>query len=174
VKPQRQPVDKKGELRLEIARVFAAPRDLVWQVWTEPEHICRWWGPRGFTTRVTELEFEPGGRWRYLLSGTDGAEYPSVGEFREIVPGGRIVTTDEFDEGFALPSPAELPSGIVMTVNFADVAGEPGRTRVTLEIAHPTTEDRRKHEDLGVVAGWNSSLDRLEEYLGRLICDQDT
>ncbi len=151
-----------AEMEIVTTRVFDAPRELLWKTWTEAEHVSQWFGPRDFTTRVTELDFRPGGRWRYVMIGPDGTEYPSKGVFREIIPLERIVTTDEFDEGFEPPEATDLPSGIVVTVLFDDLGD---KTKLTLRIMHPTVEDRRKHEEMGVVGGWNSSLDCLEEYL---------
>ena len=157
-RPAPEPADRE----IVITRVFDAPRELVWKVWTEAEHVSQWWGPLGFTTRVTELDLRPGGRWRYVMIGPDGTEYPSKGVFREVIPLERIVTSNEFDEGFAHPVATDLPSGIVVICLFEDLVG---KTKLTLRIMHPSAEDRRKHEDMGVVPGWNSSLDCLEEYL---------
>jgi uncharacterized protein YndB with AHSA1/START domain len=93
----------------------------------------------------------------------DGTEYPVKGVFHEIVPPERIVTSDEFDEGFEQVIDADLPQGIIMmTAVFEDLNG---KTKLTLQILHATAEDRRKHEEMGVVAGWNSSFDCLDEYL---------
>jgi len=155
------------ELDLVIERVFNAPRELVWKAWTESEHIAKWWGPEGFTTRVEENDFRAGGKTRYVMVGPDGEEYPAGGVLEEIVPLERIVTTDEFEEGYDYKDlkDEDLPQGIVMTVLFEDV-GE--KTKLTLLISHPTPEDRRKHEEMGVVAGWHSSFDCLDEYLGEL------
>lgn len=147
---------------LTISRVLDAPRSQVWTAWTDPEQVAQWWGPEGFTTKVSELDLTPGGRSRYIMIGPDGTEYPVKGVFREIIPGERIVTTDEFDEGFEKVVEADLPQGIVLTVIFAD-AGE--KTRLTLNLEHPTPEDRRKHEKMGVIPGWNSSLDCLVQHL---------
>lgn len=146
-----------------ITRVFKAPRDLVWRTWTEPAHVAMWFGPKGFTTRVEELDLRVGGVSRYVMVAPDGAEYPGKGVFLEIVPMERIVTTDEFGDDFTCD--ADLPSGMVLTCLFEDI-GE--HTRVTLRISHPTLEDRRKHEAMGVVEGWGSTLDCLDEHLAML------
>jgi uncharacterized protein YndB with AHSA1/START domain len=148
-----------------ITREFAAPRRLVWDVWTEPKHIEKWFGPKGFTTRVENIDFKVGGRWEYVMVGPDGTEYPSVGVFREIVPIEKIVTTDEFGEGFEEIESVkniDLPQGMIATALFDDLGG---RTKLTIIVSHPTIEDRKKHEAMGVVDGWNSSLDKMEDYL---------
>jgi uncharacterized protein YndB with AHSA1/START domain len=155
----------QSDCAIVITRVFNAPRDLVFKVWTMPEHIVQWWGPKGFTTKVSEMDFRPGGKWRFVMIGADGTEYPAKGIFREIVPLERIVTSDEFDEGFEKVINADLPQGIVTTTEFEDFGD---KTRITLQIMHPTVRDRQKHEDMGVIGGWNSSFDCLEEYLAQV------
>lgn len=149
-----------------LTRVFDAPRERVWQVWTDPKHTAAWWGPRGFSARIEKMELRVGGNWRYVMIDPDGTEYPAVGEFREVVPPERLVTTDEFPDDFEFGVPEDLPQGIEVTVLFG--AEGRTRTRLTLEITHPTEDDRRKHEEMGVVDGWTSSLDCMEEYLATL------
>jgi len=154
-----------ADREIVITRVFDAPRELVWRVWTQPDHVAKWWGPRGFNTTVTEMDLRPGGRSRYVMKGPDGTEYPVCGVFREVVPMERIVTTDEFGEDFPYPDKTALPQNIVLTVLFED---EGNKTKLTLRIAHPTAEDRKKHEAMGVVGGWNSSFECMDEYLATL------
>jgi uncharacterized protein YndB with AHSA1/START domain/ketosteroid isomerase-like protein len=148
-----------------ITRQFAAPRELVWRVWTQPEHIAEWWGPRGFTTTVTAMDFRVGGKSQYVMRGPDGAEYPVGGVFREIVPFERIVSTDEFGEDFVPPPGMDLPQGIVVTAVFDDLGN---KTKLTLTISHATPEDKKKHEAMGVAGGWNSSFDCMDDYLASL------
>ena len=151
------------ETEILITRVFKAPRELVWRAWTEPAHVAQWFGPKGFTTRVEKMDFRVGGASRYVMTAPDGAEYPGQGVFLEIVPMERIVTTDEFGDDFK--SDMDLPRGMVLTCVFEDI-GE--GTRVTLRLSHPTPEERAKHEAMGVVAGWGSTLDCLDEHLAML------
>ena len=149
-----------------ITREFAAPRQLLWDVWTRPEHIEKWWGPRCFTTRVIAMDFRVGGKWEYVMTGPDGSEYPVIGIFSEVTPPERIVTTDEFGEDYDERMPGvDLPKGLVVTAVFEDL-GE--RSRLILTTSHVTVEDRKKHEAMGVVAGWNSSFDKMDEYLAEI------
>lgn len=159
------PADQ-SDREIVITRVFDAPRDLVWKAWTDPAHIAQWWGPKGFTTRVDEMDLRPGGQSRYVMVGPDGTEYPVKGVFREVVPPERIVTTDEFGEGYDQITDIDLPQGMVMTILFEDLGDQ---TKLTLHILHPTVEERRKHEEMGVVAGWNSTLDCLAEHLATVL-----
>ncbi|MCI0700712.1 MAG: SRPBCC domain-containing protein [Planctomycetia bacterium] len=157
--------DSASDREIVITRVFNAPRELVWKVWTQPEHIAKWWGPRGFDTRVTTMDLRPGGKWHYVMRAPDGAEYPACGVFREVVPFERIVATDEFGEDFKPPVGMDLPQGMVTTAIFED---DCGNTRLTLRISHPTVEDRKKHEAMGVLGGWQSSFDCMDDYLDAL------
>lgn len=157
-----------NDMDIVITREFAAPRQLVWDVWTQPKHIEKWFGPKGFDTRVEKLEFEVGGRSVYVMTGPDGTEYPSNGVFKEIVPIEKIVTTDEFGDGFdeiESMKGKDLPQGMVTTYLFYDITE---RTKLTIITSHPTVEDKKKHEAMGVVEGWNSSLDKAEEYLAKI------
>ncbi len=98
------------------------------------------------------------------MTGPDGTEYPGKGVYKEIVRPERIVTTDEFGDGFDAKG-IDLPEGMILTALFDDLDE---KTRLTLRISHPTTEDRKKHEDMGVVGGWNSSFDKLDGYLSEI------
>lgn len=160
--PDNAAPNAQSDRELVITRIFNAPRELVFKAWTEAEHIAQWWGPQGFTTRVIEQDLRPGGKSRYIMVGPDGSEYPVKGVFLEVVSPERIVTTDEFDEGFEQVMDMDLPSGMVMTVLFEEIDS---KTKLTLRIVHSTAEERRKHEEMGVVGGWNSTFDCLEEYL---------
>jgi uncharacterized protein YndB with AHSA1/START domain len=122
-------------------------------------------GPKGFTTRVVEMDFRPLGQWRYLMVAPDGTEYPAKGVFREIIPLERIVTSDEFEEGIEKVLDADCPRGMILTILFENLEGG---TRLTIQIVHQSADDRRRHEEMGVVVGWNSSLNCLDEYLAML------
>lgn len=150
-----------------LARVFDAPRKLVWKAWTRPEHIAKWFGPRGFTTRVTKYEFKPRGKWVYVMRGPDGTDYPCHGVFREIVENERIVTTDEFGEDHPAITDDQsgMPRGMIVTCSFTD---EGDKTRVTITILHRSEEDRVKHAKMGVVDGWGSSFECMDEHLAAL------
>ena len=100
------------------------------------------------------------------MIGPDGAEYPVRGLISELVPLEKIVTTDEFDVGFEEAHPEiDLPKGGVVTTLFDDLGT---RCRLTLRVEHATAEDRNKHEAMGVIAGWGSSFDCMDEYLAEL------
>lgn len=150
------------EKEIVIARTFDAPREAVWKAWTESDQIEQWWGPRGFTTRVDELDFEVGGSFKYTMLDAEKNEYPSVGVFREITKPERIVATDEFGEEMREAASNDLPAGMVTTTTFEE---SNGKTVLTISIMHQSVDDRKKHAEMGVVDGFNEQLDKLGEYL---------
>ena len=87
--PSSQPVSSDGDFVL--TRVFDAPRALVFKCWTDPRLIAQWWGPHGFINPICELDVRPGGSWRIVMRGPDGADHPAKGVYREIVEPERIV-----------------------------------------------------------------------------------
>jgi uncharacterized protein YndB with AHSA1/START domain len=134
--------------------VLAAPRELVFQAWTDPSHVTRWFGPRGFTTPLCSIAMDvrPGGAWRAtMINDADGVEYPTGGFYIEVAEPERLV--------FTWGAPAEAgtePEESVVTVVLADLGG---RTEMTLHQAgFSTDESRDSHHD-----GWSSALDRLTD-----------
>src|SRR5438128_629430 len=135
-------------------RVFDAPRDLVFSMWMDPEHISRWWGPRGFTTTTQEMDFRPGGVWRHIMHGPDGRDYPNKIVYREIVRPERIVYSH------VSGSPFES------TVTFRE---ENGLTRVSVRMLFETADGRDKIEkEFGAVEGLKQTLSRLEEEVSKM------
>lgn len=149
-------------LVISISRVFNAPVSRVWQAWSDPLLMARWLGPEGFTARVDFHDFREGGHWRQVFIGPDGSEYPSEGIYKEIVQHEKIVTTDDFGDDFKDKDSADLPSGMITTVLFEDLGA---RTRLTARLSHQSLEEKRKHEEMDVIAGWESMLNCLEQLL---------
>lgn len=155
--------EEKGEL--SITRIFHAPRELVWKAWTEPEYLTRWWGPRDFTAPVIKVDLREGGRYLYSMRSPEGQDFWSTGVYREIVEPEKIVATDSFAdaEGNVVPASTygmsgDWPPEMLVTVTFEDV--DDG-TKVTIRGAGiPAGENRDMAE-----AGWNESLDKLENVL---------
>ena len=86
-----------NDREIVIARDFNAPRQLVWDVWTDPKHREKWFGPKGYSIRVISSDFSDGGKWEETMVGPEG-EFPYSGVYKEIVPIEKIVSTDDFDE----------------------------------------------------------------------------
>jgi len=156
----------EAEKELVITREFAAPRELVWRVWNEPKHIEKWFGPQGFTTRVNSQDFTTGGKWDYVMIGPDGDEFPFNGVFLEIDPISKVVSTDEFGEEYTERNPEmSMPKITSVTTLFED-HGE--TTRVVIKTLRATADDLKKHEEMGVEAGWNSSFEKLDVYIAEV------
>lgn len=75
-----------SDREIVITRVVDAPRALVWQAWTDPQHVVKWWGPRGFSDTTKKHDFRVGGVWEHVMHGPDGANYPNKSTFKAIVP----------------------------------------------------------------------------------------
>jgi len=142
-----------AESELVITRIFDAPRRLVFKMWTEPEHLVRWWGPRGFTTISSRMDVRPGGTWSRSMRAPDGNVIRKHGVYREIVAPERLVLTYVTDDLAANPGPETL-----VTVTFADLHG---KTRLTLHQA--VFESVAAHE--AHHGGWTGCLERFAEYL---------
>ncbi|MFD2098809.1 SRPBCC family protein [Flagellimonas iocasae] len=84
-------MEKTENRQLSITRTLNAPIDLVWEVWSKPEHIAQWWGPSGFTNTIDKMDFKNGGEWNFMMHGPDGKNYPNRSVFTEIVPMKKIV-----------------------------------------------------------------------------------
>ena len=135
-----------------ITREFDAPSELVFKAWTTPELVKRWWsGQRGAVTSA-EIDLRVGGMWRYVMDATGGFEVAFHGEYREIVPNERIVTTEVFE---GMPD-----AQAVDTITFAEVDG---RTTLTMLVQHTSKEDRDGHINSGMEGGMQESMDALEQ-----------
>jgi len=139
---------------LMFSRVYDAPVELMFRLWTEPEHIRRWWGPHDFTVPRAEFDARPGGRLRIDFRGPDGEVFPNLGQVREVSPFERLVFTAEYRHGGE-----KLLVGSLVTVTFSD---EGGKTRVTVraEVYHAAPE--AADGVAGMEEGWTQQLEKLE------------
>ena len=159
---------RSQDKQIVIEREFEAPLELFWKAWTETPHIEKWFGPEGFDTKVKENDFRVGGKFDYVMTGQDGKEYPGVGDFKEITSLKKIVSTDSFGEDIKKSMPnADLPKG-TMTVTTSFEPIDENSTKLTILIDHESVEDRKKHEAMQVVAGWQSSFNKLDKYLAEI------
>jgi uncharacterized protein YndB with AHSA1/START domain len=140
------------DTQILITREFAAPKHLVYQAWTTPDLIKRWWsGDRGDVTSV-EVDLRVGGKWRYVMTANGGFEVAFHGEYREIVPNERIVATEVYE---GMPD-----AYAITTVTFTE---EDGRTTVTMLVEHTSQEDRDMHINSGMEGGMQEAMDHLEQ-----------
>ena len=144
-----------ADREIVLTRTFAAPRELVWQVWTDPTHLNRWWGPRGFTTTTHAMAFRVGGEWRYTMHGPDGTDYPNRITYSAIVPAERLAY-DHDDDGVGGMKPFRGEA-----VFEDDGEG----TRVTLRLVLDSAAERERLVQFGAVEGGKQTLARLGEYV---------
>jgi uncharacterized protein YndB with AHSA1/START domain len=147
----------RTEPTITITREFDAPRQLVFEAWTNPEHVQHWYGPSQLTFTVCEIDLRPGGRWRYVLRAPDGSEHGFSGEFREIVVPERLVYSEGYE---AMPGHDYL---VTLTFDERD-----GRTTITSLGRYRSFEDRDGHVASGMQAGMRETLDRLAQHLVHL------
>lgn len=149
-----------AEKEVSFVRVLDAPRDLVWKVWTEPEHLSVWWGPHGFTNPVCEVDLRPGGRLLIHMRGPDGNTHPMDGTFHEIVPPERLVFTS------SVPNPeGGLHLEGVTAVTFEDLGD---KTRMTVQSKNSGFTDISLFMLDGMEPGWTQTLERLEAFVTSL------
>ena len=165
--------DKKDGIVIE--RIFDAPREKVWNAWTDPETVKKWWGPEGFTAPSIKIDLRVGGKYIYAMQGPKGSEWDRVmyssGIFKEIIPNEKIVTSDYFsDEHGNKIKPSQegqdedFPTEMTVTITFEETAD--GKTKLTL--FYPKAENEAQYEAMlksGMKEGWQSSLNKLAESL---------
>ena len=146
-------VTTPSDREIVLTRVFDAPRSLVFDAFTKPELLKHWFGPRGWSLAVCEVDLRVGGTWRYLLRGPVGGEMGMRGTYRTIVPPGRLDFTESFDD---------FPGESLVTTVLVEVHG---RTTMTATVLYPTQEIRDAVFKSGMEHGAAESYDRLAELL---------
>ncbi len=148
---------------LVITRIFNAPVELVWKMWTEPKHVMKWWGPKDFTAPVCKIDFRVGGNYHNCMRSKEGQDFWSTGTYLEIVPLKKIVCTDSFaDEkgnkvhASELGFTGEWPLELIVTMTFEDMNG---KTKFTL--THSGLPEGEVRSMTG--AGWSESFDKLDK-----------
>jgi uncharacterized protein YndB with AHSA1/START domain len=142
-----------SEREIVLTRVFDAPRHMIYDAWTKPELLKRWFGPRGWSLEVCDIDLKVGGKWRFVLRGPDGKEMGMRGVYRELVPPERDVHTESFDD-----FPGEsLVTGVLLEVG--------GKTTMTATILYPSQEVRDAVLKSGIEHGAAETYDRLAEML---------
>jgi uncharacterized protein YndB with AHSA1/START domain len=150
---------KQAEREFVINRVFDAPRALVFKAWTDPKHLKVWWGPKGFTNPICEVDARVGGAWRIVMRSPDGIEHPCGGVYREIVEPERLVFTNIAADNEGNP----VLDGLT-TILFAEHGG---KTKLTLQTRAVAVVAHAAAYLAGMETGWTQSLERLAEELAR-------
>jgi uncharacterized protein YndB with AHSA1/START domain len=149
--------ENAADREIVLSRVFDAPRELVWEVWTDPNHVAKWWGPNGFTTTIHDMDVRPGGKWHHTMHGPDGKDYPNKCIFKEVIKLERIIFSHGGGEKGGPGANFEA------TWTF-DAEGD--KTKVTIRMVFPTQADRDqvvKHYN--AIEGGKQTLGRLADYL---------
>jgi uncharacterized protein YndB with AHSA1/START domain len=146
-----------GDREIHVEREFDAPRERVFEAYTDPELIPQWWGPRGTTTIVDELDARTGGKWQFRAPNSDGSEIVFRGVFREVTSPERIVQTFEWD---GMPGHVSVDTAV-----FEDLGD--GRTKVVSDSIFHTPEERDGMLGAGMEKGMNETYERLDELLAK-------
>ncbi|BCM91014.1 hypothetical protein IAD21_02878 [Abditibacteriota bacterium] len=148
-----------SEREIVVTRLLNAPRELVFTTWTQPQHVVKWWGPKGFTNTIQEMDVRPGGVWRFVMHGPDGVDYPNRIVFQEVVPVERLAYSHGMDV-------EDAPAQFHVTVTMDD---QGGKTLLTMRMLFASAEERTQMvEEFRAIEGLNSTLDCLEEHLAEL------
>jgi uncharacterized protein YndB with AHSA1/START domain len=146
-----------SDREIVITRVLDAPRRLVWEAWTSPEHLPRWLlGPEGWTMPVCEIDLRPGGKWRYVWRREDGTEMAMQGTYKEVVPPEKLVST----ESWGGPWPE--------TVNTLRLVEKQGKTTATVTVLYPSKEARDAAPQTGMKEGMAAGFERLDALLRKM------
>ena len=149
--------------RLTLTRHYSAPRDLVWEVWTDPKHVAAWWGPFGPDKTTSDIELAVGGTFAVMMAAPDGSEHPSRGIITQLVPQERLVI--EGDPNAPDACGAGLPPRAMVTILFEDAEGG---TRLTLDAVFPSAQAMEDANASGYQASWHETLQALDPYMARL------
>jgi len=148
------PAAESADREILVSRVFDGPRALVVKAWTDAKHLAQWWGPKAFTITTYEMDFRPGGVWRFVMHGPDGRDYKNENVYVEIAEPERLV--------FKHVSAPQFQ----MTVTFAD---DGHKTRLTVQMLFESAALRDKTvKEFGAVEGLKQTLGRLGEHVARL------
>lgn len=143
-----------ADREIVLTREFDAPRELVFQAWTDPAHLPQWFGPDGFTLTLQEMDVRPGGLARYIMHGPDGTDYLNHVAYQEVVRPERLV--------YLLSEEAGDPDAFVVTVTLDDLGG---RTRLTQHMLFPTPAHREGVVAFGAIELGKQTMGRLAEHL---------
>jgi len=145
---------KENSNEISIIRIYDAPVKAVWEAWTDPEQVSKWWGPRGFTLTTHSKDLKPGGHWHYTMHGPDGVDYPNQTKYYEVEECSRLV----YDHGAS----EDRPPLFRVTVTFSE---QKKKTKMHMVMSLATPEAATEIKKFIKKAGGNATWDRLAEYL---------
>jgi uncharacterized protein YndB with AHSA1/START domain len=141
-----------SDREIVTTRVFDAPRKIVFDAWTSPEHLPHWMGPRDWTMAVCRIDLRPGGSYRFVWRHPDGAEMGMSGAYREVTPPERLVSTDSWD-------------GWCETLTTLTLSEREGRTTITCTVVYPSKEIRDAALQTAMREGMSAGFERLDDHL---------
>ena len=152
-------VTTPSDCEIVLTRTFNAPRELVWEATTKPEHVRKWYGCSAMTLAECTIDLRVGGSYRYTMRGADGVDHTMTGVYREIVAPERVVHTERYETtGFT-------SADAMVTMTLTE---QGGRTRLQTVVLHPNKESRDDHLNAGMESGARETFDRLEALLATL------
>ncbi len=141
-----------------IERLLNAPRELVFETWTNPKHIDNWWGPNGFINKTESMDVKPGGKWKYTMKSSDGTIFPNLISYIKVVKPELLEYWHGSDEN--------NPDEFHVTVTFEDANG---KTKLTMRSLFKTAAERRRVvEEYGAIEGGNQTINKLSDYVEKM------
>ena len=146
-------MDYNNNLTITLEPPFKAPISLVWAAWTQPEHITQWWGPKSMTTEIIKHDFRVGGYWEFQMKMKDGNAFIGDGIYMEIEAPLRLVTSANFKP---------MTEGVELHIILKEKGDQ---THFVFHVVHASEEYCIQQEKMGLMNGWGSVFDRLEEHV---------
>jgi uncharacterized protein YndB with AHSA1/START domain len=146
-----------SDRELIITRILNARRALVFDAWTDPVHIVKWWGPNGFTNTNLEMDVRPGGKWRFIMHGPDGTNYPNRIAYTQVIRPEILEYVHDADKD-------DDPNKFQVKVTFEEIGN---KTKITMKMLVKSPEVLKEFKRFGAVEGGNQTLERLENYLNK-------
>lgn len=154
---------EQTETDLTFIQVLDAPRELLFKVFSESEHVKQWWGPEGWAMPICTIDFRPGGVWHYCIRNAEGEEHWAKAKYHEIVPPERIVFTDNLVDVQGNPIEGLPPKRVTVTFDGID-----GKTRLRVHVQLESAADRQKLVDMGFARHFPETLHHLEQHLNSI------
>lgn len=145
-------------LDLLLERVVDVPREMVWNAWTQPEQIVKWFTPAPWSTVKCEIDLHPGGKFRTVMRSPEGQEFDNTGCFLQVIENERLIWTGAMEPGFRPKEKGDAPFLFTAVITFEE---HKNGTKYSALAMHSDEEGRKQHEGMGFHGGWSTALDQL-------------
>lgn len=154
-------------LDLLLERVVDVSPSQVWEAWTNPEHVKKWFTPKPWETVDCEIDLRPGGIFRTVMRSPEGQEFPGVGCYLEIIPNKKLVWTNVLEPGYRPATPVEggKECDNMLFTGVITIEAHGNGSKYSALVIHQNEQDRKKHEEMGFHDGWGTALDQLVAYI---------